>query len=668
MNKDADVLFTNAIVLTMDSHFKIFEPGAVAVKGDAIVAVGDEALLKKSIQAKEIIDCGGKVLMPGLVNAHTHVSMNLLRGLADDLRLDVWLMGYIMPVERDFVSPDFVYLGALLGAAELIRSGVTCFNDMYYYENEVARAAADAGLRAICGQSTLKFPSPDAQSYEESLQYAREFIQRWKGHPLVIPTIAPHAPYTCTDEIFRLSSALAAEFDVPLHTHIAETASEVENMRKEMGMPQVPYLKKQNLFDAKVIAAHCVYIDEGEMHTLAHYNVGVAHNPSSNLKIASGIAPIHRMLELGLNVGIGTDGVASNNDLDMFEEMRLASFISKVSTNNPTSLPARTVVNMATHMGAKALHIDHITGSLEVGKRADLILIDINNLHNMPRFRRDEQSIYAQIVYAAHATDVTDVMVNGRWLMKKSELLTLNEDDLLSQAEVYAKRIDTFLIEREKSVLSKLIAIEGVKEEESFEIQTKVRVKDADVIFEAVKKPAIEVLVHRRYHQYDTYFYFPKKEQGFLRYREDEIVEMSDKEISKETPMQVRYRLTLLGEAAEGQIASDVLLFRSRYMAPATHSLRFYREYFDPSGEKSIEKERERWRVLYKGTEFYINFDRLKQPDLGYFLETKTRTWSRRDAENKAELATELMRYILGSESEEILVQDYFELAQAQKQ
>ena len=664
MTIKAGLLLTNAIVLTMDDEYHLYEPGAVAVHEDSIVAVGTQSELEKTIQAQEVLDCGGRVLMPGLINAHTHISMNLLRGLADDLRLDVWLMGYMMPVEREFVSPDFVYLGALLAAAELIRNGVTCFNDMYYFEDQVAKAAAEAGLRGICGQTTLKFPSPDANSYEESLQYARDFIQKWKGHPLIIPAISPHAPYTCTEEIYRLATELAREFDVPLHTHIAETASEVESMRKEMGMPQVPYLKKQNIFESKVIAAHCVHIDEGEMHTLAHYNVGVAHNPSSNLKLSSGIAPIQRMLEIGLNVGIGTDGVASNNDLDMFEEMRLASFIAKVSTGNPTALPARTVIDMVTRMGAKAIHIDHLTGSLEVGKRADIILVDINNIHNMPRFRRDEQSIYAQLVYAAHSTDVTDVMINGRWLMRSKQLLTLDEPELLHQAQVYAKRIDAFLIEREKSVLSKLIAIEGVKEEESFEIQSKVRVKDPQVVHEGIKKPGIEVLVHRRYHQYDTYFYFANQEQGILRYREDEIVELSGKEISKELPVQVRYRLTLLGDTAEGQLASDVLLFRSRYMAPATHSLRFYREYFSPSGEKSVEKERERWRVLFKGTEFYINFDHLIQPDLGYFLEVKSRTWSRRDAENKAELATELVKYILGSDVEETMIKDYFELVQ----
>ncbi len=308
MAKAVDLLLVNALVLTMDEAMHFYEPGAVAVSGDKIVAVGPEAEIKNAFTPARTVDCGGKVLMPGLVNAHTHVPMTLLRGLADDLRLDVWLMGYMMPVEREFVSPDFVRLGTQLACAELIRSGVTCFADMYYFEEDIAKATAEAGLRAVCSQTVMKFPTPDAGSYEDSLAAAREFIERWKDHPLITPSVAPHAPYTCTPEILRDTARLAAEFDVPLHTHLSETALEVENMRRENGMPVVPYVKKQGLFDAKVLAAHCVHIDEGEMRTLLHAGAGVAHNPSSNLKLASGFAPVQKMLDVGLNVGIGTDG------------------------------------------------------------------------------------------------------------------------------------------------------------------------------------------------------------------------------------------------------------------------------------------------------------------------------------------------------------------------
>jgi len=340
MSGEVEVLLTNAIVLTMDLQLTQHEPGAVAVTGDSIVAVGPESELRQSYAPRQIIDCGGKVLMPGLINAHTHAPMTLLRGLADDLRLDVWLMGYVLPVEREFVTPQFVRLGTLLACAEQIRTGVTTFNDMYYYEDDVARAAADAGLRAVCGQTIMKFPAPDASAFEDSLAMTEEFIRKWKGHALITPAVAPHAPYSCTPEILRAAAALAKEFDVPLHVHISETAIEVENMRRENGMPVVPYVKKQGLLEARVIAAHCVHLDAGEMRTLVHAGAGVAHNPSSNLKLASGFAPVQKMLDNGLNVGIGTDGAASNNDLDMFEEVRLASFVAKAASGDPTAVPA----------------------------------------------------------------------------------------------------------------------------------------------------------------------------------------------------------------------------------------------------------------------------------------------------------------------------------------
>jgi len=354
--KQADVILRNATVLTMDEAFHIYEPGAVVVKDDSILAVGLEEEILQDYQAVEDMDCEGKILMPGLINAHTHVPMTLLRGLADDLRLDVWLMGYMMPVEREFVSPEFVKLGTKLACAESIRSGVTTFVDMYYFESDIAEATAEAGLRAVCSQSVLKFPTPDATYFEESLADAEDFIKTWKGHPLIMPSIGPHAVYTCTDEILTACSEMAQKYDVPLHIHVSETASEVENLRERSGMPVVPYLRKRGIFDAKVIAAHCVHIDEGEMRTIQHAGAGIAHNPSSNLKLASGFANVTRMMELNVNVGIGTDGPASNNDLDMVEEIRLASMVAKCASGDPTALPARQTLAMATSLGAKAVH------------------------------------------------------------------------------------------------------------------------------------------------------------------------------------------------------------------------------------------------------------------------------------------------------------------------
>jgi 5-methylthioadenosine/S-adenosylhomocysteine deaminase len=659
MNQTVDTLLTNAIVLTMNEDYQIFEPGAVAIKGDSIVAVGLSEEISAAYTANEVVDCYRQVLMPGLINAHTHVPMTLLRGLADDLRLDVWLLGYMMPVEKEFVSPEFVQLGTKLACIEQIRSGVTCFNDMYYFEDDVAQATAEAGMRAVCGQTVLKWPSPDAQSFEESLEAARDFIQRWKGHALIVPAVAPHAPYTCTEEILQSTAALAAEFDVPLHTHLAETALEVENSNHEHGMPVIPYVKKQKLFDAKVIAAHCVHIDEGEIRTLHQYKVGVAHNPSSNLKLASGFAPVSKMLEVGLNVGIGTDGPASNNDLDMFEEVRLASFIAKATSGDPTMLPAKTALAMATRIGAQALHLGKVTGSLEPDKRADLILVNISPLHNAPRFRRNPDGIYAQLIYASKSTDVTDVMVNGQWLMRKGHLLTLNESELLSQAKEYARRIDTFLAKREQSVLSKLIAIEGAQQQESFEVQAKVRIDAPDTVITALEAPDIEILYHRHYHEFDTYFQFDEAEQGFLRYREDEFID------EKGNTNQVRVRLTHIGEARERDFPSGALLSRSRFIAPATHSLRFYREYFKPCDENSIEKDRLRWRVIFHDTTFYINLDRMDKPDIGTFLEIKSRTWSLRDAEHKAEMTKALIS-ALGASPDEIVREDYVEFVETE--
>jgi 5-methylthioadenosine/S-adenosylhomocysteine deaminase len=656
MTQQVDILLTNALILTMDENLTQYFPGAVAVKADSIVAVGNEEEIKKEYSAQERIDCDHKILMPGLINAHTHVPMTLLRGLADDLRLDVWLMGYIMPVEREFVSPEFVRLGTLLACAEQIRSGVTTFNDMYYFEEDVAKAAADAGMRAVCGQTVMKFPAPDAASYEDSLQMAREFIERWKDHPLIVPAVAPHAPYTCTAEILRATAELAKEFDVPLHTHLAETAFEVENMRNEHGIPVIPYVKKQGLFEAKVIAAHCVHVDTGEIRTLMHARAGIAHNPSSNLKLASGFAPVVKMLETGLNVGIGTDGPASNNDLDMFEEVRLAAFVAKAVTNNPTSLPAPWALLMATRLGAQALHIGHITGSVDVGKRADLILVDVSPLHNSPSFKRAADNAYARIVYAGKSTDVSDVMVNGKWLMRDHQLLTLKEDELIAQAAEIAKKIDVFLIEREQSVLSKLIALGGSLEQESFEVQVKVKLMEPDAIIQALNRPNIDVIRKRHYREHDVYFFFDDPSQGRLRYREDDF--MDD---VKNIVTNVRSRLTLIGQKREGKFEDQVLLSRSRYLAPASQSLRFYREYFIPKSEIAIEKDRQRWLIQYKDTEFFVNLDQMREPQLGYYLEIKSRTWSRKDAELKAQLASELLS-VLGASSGETVTKDYIDI------
>ncbi len=651
-SKRCDVIIEHATVLTMDAQFSRYESSAVAVAGDTIVAVGPDAAMH---EAPERIDCRGRVVMPGLINAHTHVPMTLLRGLADDLRLDVWLMGYVMPVEREFVTPEFVRLGTALGCAEMIRSGVTCFADMYYFEEAVAEATAAAGLRALCGQTVLRFPSPDAASYEDALARARQMIARWRTHPLIVPCPAPHAPYTCTPEILRACAELAAEYDVPLLTHLSETLLEVEDSRRVNGMPIVPWVRKQGLFGAKVVAAHCVHVDEGEIRTLKNFSAGVAHNPTSNLKLGAGVAPVAKMLALGVDVGIGTDGAASNNDLDMFEETRLAALLAKGIGGDPTAIPARSALAMATRVGARALHLDHLTGSLEPGKRADLIVLDLSAGHNVPAFHRDPNGIYAQIVYASKSTDVVDVMCNGRWLMRDRRLLTVDETELRRAAQDQAARIDAFLGSREVSVLQKLVAVGGAVEQESYEVQVKARVPDAERTLAVIASDQLTVIRSTRYHQFDTYWSFDDPEQGHLRYREDELLDEAGQVTG------ARARLTLTGRTHEERFG-HVILFRSRYLAPAAHSARFYREYFRPATERVVEKERRRWLVAYRGVEFYIHLDRLVAPLAdGYFIEVKSRTWSRRDARDKAQVVAELLS-LFGAHPDDTISDGYVDL------
>ncbi len=659
--QQADILLSGGFVITMDDACHQYPNGAVAIRGDTIVAVGDTDAIAAAYTASEVIDCSGCCIMPGLINCHTHTPMTLLRGLADDLRLDVWLYGYMLPVERKFVSPDFVALGARLACAEMVRSGVTCVNDMYYFEETIAQTIAEVGLRALCSQTIMQFPTPDASSADESLEFTEAFIRKWRGHPLITPVIAPHAPYTCSGPLMRACAEIAIKYDVPLHIHISETFQEVEDSRREHGMPVVNWVKKNGVLEAKVIAAHCVAIDAGEMRTLRNAGATVAHNPSANLKLASGIANVAQMLKTGLNVGIGTDGPASNNDLDHFEEMRLAALLAKGSTRDPVAVPARTAMLMATRMGAHALHIGQITGSLEVGKRADVIVLELRRLHSTPQYSSiaaGSDAIYTQIVYSSKASDVRDVFVNGKPLMRNRALLTLDEAAIETEANRLAQQIHTFLMARESDVLRKLAAIGGVQQEESFEVQVKARISDPQPIIEVINGGEINVVRHVHYRQYDTYFFF-QDEPSRLRYREDERVDAHGNVVGS------RYRLTLVSGQSEREYPHSILLSRVRFMSPADRSLRFYREYFKPAREVQVEKDRLRWEVFYDDEELFINIDRMVNPAHdGYFLEIKSRTWSKRDAERKAAVIGKLLARF-GVSDDAVLRQEYVQIAQA---
>jgi 5-methylthioadenosine/S-adenosylhomocysteine deaminase len=584
--------------------------------------------------------------------------MTLLRGLADDLRLDVWLHGYMMPVERQFVDSDFSRLGTKLACAEMIRSGVTCFADMYYFEEDVAATAAEVGMRAVCAETILKFPAPGAPTYEDSLAYSREFISGWREHPLIQPAVGLHAPYTATPDMLSAAVVLSREMDVPLLTHLCETAIEVEDALRVWDMTPIRWVREQGLFETKVIAAHCVHVDEVELRILSRARAGVIHNPTSNLKLASGVAPIPRMLELGIHIGIGTDGTASNNDLDMFEEMRLAALIAKGVSGDPLAVPARSAFEMATSSGAKALGVQNLVGSLAEGKRADVVVVKLDGLHQTPKFGRNPDAVYSQLVYAAKSTDVRDVWVDGKPLMLDRQLLTIDENAIRREAQDLAHRIDAFLVAREGNVLDKLVAIGGVEINETFEIQVKVQINDPGRIAALLEHHSeIAVVKPTKRRQYDTYFQFADKNQGRLRYREDEVMD-DDGQIKE-----VFYVLTLTGPVEEREYEKSVLLSRSRFVAHADRSLRFYREYFQPAQETKVEKSRERYRIIYEDTAFAVNLDRLSQEDAEEpcYLEIKSRTWSRADAGRKALLIGRLLE-LFDVEDKELVKDQYFEL------
>jgi 5-methylthioadenosine/S-adenosylhomocysteine deaminase len=653
---EVDYLLVNGTVVTMDAAGTVLPGGAVAIAGSHIVAVGPVEDLRTRFGTREEVDCTGCAVLPGLINAHAHVPMSLLRGLVADVQLDVWLYGYMFPVESRFADAAFTYAGTRLSCAEMIRSGTTTFVDMYYFEEEVARAADQAGLRAICGQTVMRFPTPDSPSYDMGLARARAFIQHWHGHERIIPTIAPHAPYTCTDEIYREAVALAREYNVPLVTHLSETERENKESLQTVNRSPVAYAESVGTFDVKAIAAHCVHTDERDWAILRTHNVGVAPCPSSNLKLASGVAPYAGMLASGVHLGIGTDGPASNDDQDLLAEVHLAAMLPKGLGNDPTLMPAKAALSLATSLGAKAVHLDHLIGSLEAGKRADLIVIDLRSLHAAPRYQYTADAIYNYLVYAAHASDVRHTIVDGRWLMRDRSLLTLDEQQIMHEAQAIADHIDAFLRDREANLLDKILAIGGVQQAEIFEVQVKARSADEARILEVLHSPDITITKSSERTQYDTYFMFDERSRGRVRYREDHRHDAG----ARLTP---KYELTLTVPAAARDLYPHaIVLSRARYTAPANRSLRFYCEYFGTDRVVEIEKHRRRWRIVYKGQGFAVNFDRLEgHPFPGPYLEIKSRTWSQRDAAEKVELIGELLDR-LGIAEDQLLRLEYFEL------
>jgi 5-methylthioadenosine/S-adenosylhomocysteine deaminase len=430
------LVVTNATVVTEDATRRVLAPGAVAIDGSDIVAVDTPAAITAGFDARETIDGRGQILLPGLINTHTHAPMVLMRGLADDLALMEWLQKYIFPAEAKTVTPAFVRTGTQLAALEMIRSGTTTYADMYYYEEEIAKATSEAGLRGVLGQTIIRFPVPDAKTPEEGLARTERFLTAWKDHPLITPAVAPHALYTLEAKTLKACRALADKYGAPLIIHLAETRAEVDAAMKLGNQTPTQYLEDQGLWGPRTLAAHGVWVSPSDMEVLKQHGVAVSHNPESNMKLASGTAPVIDYLAAGITLGLGTDGAASNNDLDMFEAMRFAALLQKHARSDPRALPAQAVLDMATRNGAAALGLGDKVGSIEAGRRADVILVDTRGPRQTPIF-----DPVSHLVYVAHGADVTTTIVNGKVLMRDRKVLTLDEAKVLADARAAAETV-----------------------------------------------------------------------------------------------------------------------------------------------------------------------------------------------------------------------------------
>ncbi len=432
-----DLLIRNGIVLTMDEEDRKFDRGAVAVSGDAIVGVGPEETLAAEGAAR-VIDARGGIIMPGLINTHTHAAMTLFRGLADDLPLMEWLQDHIFPAEAR-LDADKVYAGTTLACAEMILSGTTCFCDMYLFEGAVAQAARDAGVRAVVGEVLYDFPSPHYGPIEKGLDYTLRLIEKWRDDPLVSIAVEPHSPYLCAPDLLKRAESISRTHDIPLVIHVSETKGEVDQMRERYGKTPVAHLSDLGLLSPRLIACHCVALTQDDISLLRDHNVKVSHNPESNMKLASGIAPIPELLKAGVCVALGTDGCSSNNNLDLFGEMDTAAKLHKVNTLDPTVLDAGAVLRMATIDGARALGLGDITGSLETGKRADIIVIDTDKPHLTPMYHPE-----SHLVYAVRGSDAAASVINGQVVMADRQLTTIDRTALSAQIREIGREIREF--------------------------------------------------------------------------------------------------------------------------------------------------------------------------------------------------------------------------------
>ena len=434
--RDVSLIIANGTVITVDANRRVIERGSVAVDGRDIVAVGPAADIGSRFRARDTIDAAGSVVMPGLINTHTHAPMVLFRGLADDLALMDWLQKYIFPAEAKTVSPEFVRAGTRLAALEMIESGTTTYTDMYYFEEEIARVTKAAGLRGVLGETIIQFPVPDAKTPADSLARTERFAKEFAGDELITPAVAPHAMFTLDADTLKASRALADRLKIPVIIHLAETTDEVKTSTDKYTATPTAFLESLNFWGPRTLAAHAVHMTPADIAILARRGVGVAHNPESNMKLASGIAPVEAMRKAGIRVGVGTDGAASNNDLDMFEAMRQTAFLHKLVGGDPRAIPAPVALEMATIDGARALGMDRAIGSLEAGKRADLLVVSMASARQTPMY-----DPVSHIVYVTRGDDVSTTIVNGKVLMRDRKVLTLDRRAVLAEARQFAEKV-----------------------------------------------------------------------------------------------------------------------------------------------------------------------------------------------------------------------------------
>lgn len=431
-----DYIFCGDYVLTMDHALTVIEKGAVAIEGNKIIAVGPQGEITQKYRADTVLKGEGRALMPGFVNTHTHAAMVYFRGLADDLPLTEWLNHHIWPAENTWLSPAFISDAVELACLEMIKGGVTTYNDMYFFEDAAALASKRMGMRAVLGSGILDFPSVSAQTADEYLENAKHFVRTWENDELITPCIAPHAPYTCGPDTLKKAKTLAEILRVPLHIHLSETQWEVGEVMARYHKRPVEHLAELGFLDESVLAAHCVWLHDNEIELLARYRVGVSHCMESNMKLASGFAPVVSLITAGVKVSFGTDGAASNNDLNILSEIAMTAKVHKALASDPTVLDAKTVLLMATRWGAEVLGLGRLTGSIEAGKAADIIAFNLEKPHLKPLY-----NIFSHIVYAAMSSDVETVMVNGKLLMHDRQLLTVDEGEILHKASVWRERI-----------------------------------------------------------------------------------------------------------------------------------------------------------------------------------------------------------------------------------